>query len=179
MPRVARQCSVPVGKRGAVVNELFQLSAPWWVFVVRATAIYALVMVLIRVSGKRAVGQFTPFDLILLILIGNAVQNGINGGDNSLTGALVMAVTLIALNYAVAWMSARHPWFRHLVEGRPVELARDGRVFHAVLRKQLVSTADFEKAMRESGCADVVDIQRAILETNGHISIVTRDGGCG
>ena len=71
------------------MSELFQLSAPWWVFVLRATAIYVLVMVLVRVSGKRAVGQFTPFDLVLLILIGNAVQNGINGGDNSLTRLVV------------------------------------------------------------------------------------------
>ena len=67
------------------MNELFPLSAPWWVFVLRATAIYALVMVLVRVSGKRAVGQFTPFDLVLLILIGNAVQNGLPGGPKSLT----------------------------------------------------------------------------------------------
>ena len=76
------------------MSALFQLSAPWWHFVLRASVIYVLVMVLMRVSGKRAVGQFTPFDLILLILIGNAVQNGINGGDNSLTGALIMATTL-------------------------------------------------------------------------------------
>ena len=161
------------------MSELFQLSAPWWVFVLRATAIYALVMVLVRVSGKRAVGQFTPFDLILLILIGNAVQNGINGGDNSLTGAVLMATTLIVLNYFVALCSARNAWFRRLVEGSPVELARDGHVFHAVLRKQLVSSADFEKAMREAGCADVADIHRAILETNGHITIEMRNGSCG
>ncbi|HET7125828.1 MAG TPA: hypothetical protein VFI26_01850, partial [Lysobacter sp.] len=79
------------------MNELFQLSAPWWTFVLRGVVIYLLVMVLMRLSGKRAVGQFTPFDLILLILIGNAVQNGINGGENSLTGAFLMAGTLIVL----------------------------------------------------------------------------------
>jgi uncharacterized membrane protein YcaP (DUF421 family) len=100
------------------MSELFALSAPWWHFVPRAAAIYVLVTVLMRVSGKRAVGQFTPFDLILLILIGNAVQNGINGGDNSLTGAFVMAVTLIVLNYVVAWGSARSVAFRHVVEAR-------------------------------------------------------------
>ncbi len=158
-----------------VLNALFELSAPCWHFVLRASVIYVLVMVLMRVSGKRAVGQFTPFDLILLILIGNAVQNGINGGDNSLTGALIMASTLIVLNYAVAWGSARHAGFRRLVEGAPVMLAHAGRVDHAMLRKQLVSTADFETAMRQAGCADVADIQRAILETNGHISIELRD----
>ncbi len=161
------------------MHELFQMNAPWWHFVLRGFAIYLLVMVLIRVSGKRAVGQFTPFDLILLILIGNAVQNGINGGDNSLTGAAVMAVTLIVLNYAVAWLSSRLPRVRKLVEGEPVLLARDGHVYPQVLRRELVSEADFRKAMRQSGCARESDIRLAILETNGHITIETREGGTG
>src|SRR5690606_27143515 len=113
--------------RGGIhMNELFQLSAPWWHFVLRACVVYVLVMVLVRVSGKRAVGQFTPFDLVLLILIGNAVQNGINGGDNSLTGAAIMATTLIALNYLVAWQTSRNRRVERWVEGEPVVLARDG-----------------------------------------------------
>ncbi len=161
------------------MSELFALSAPWWHFVLRAAAIYVLVTVLMRVSGKRAVGQFTPFDLILLILIGNAVQNGINGGDNSLTGAFVMAVTLIVLNYAVAWGSARSVAFRHVVEGRATVLARDGKVFQDVLRRQLVSESDFRKAMRQSGCEREENIKLAILETNGHITIEMRDGRSG
>ncbi len=161
------------------MSELFALSAPWWHFVLRAAAIYVLVTVLMRVSGKRAVGQFTPFDLILLILIGNAVQNGINGGDNSLTGAFVMAVTLIVLNYVVAWGSARSVAFRHVVEGRASVLARDGKVFQDVLRRQLVSESDFRKAMRQSGCEREENIKLAILETNGHITIEMRDGRSG
>lgn len=161
------------------MNDLFQLSAPWWHFVLRGIVIYLLVTVLMRLSGKRAVGQFTPFDLILLILIGNAVQNGINGGDNSLTGAFVMASTLIALNYFVAWGSARSNRFRTLAEGRATLLARNGRVFHEVLRRELVSDADFRKAMRQSGCEHESSIKLAILETNGHITIETMDGKSG
>ena len=122
------------------MNELFQLSAPWWVFVLRACVVYVMVMVLVRVSGKRAVGQFTPFDLVLLILIGNAVQNGINGGDNSLTGAAIMASTLIALNYLVAWQTSRNRRVERWVEGEPVVLARDGRVFKHVLRRSWSAT---------------------------------------
>ena len=95
--------------------HLFELSAPWWVFVLRATVIYLLVMLLVRISGKRAIGQLTPLDLVLLILIGNAVQNGINGGDNSLTGAAVMATTLIALNYAVAYATSHSKRIERLV----------------------------------------------------------------
>jgi uncharacterized membrane protein YcaP (DUF421 family) len=164
---------------GNVVTELFDLSLPWWQFVLRAVVVYLGVMVLVRVSGKRAVGQFTPFDLVLLILIGNAVQNGMNGGDNSLTGALILAVCLIALNYAVAWLTARHPRVRRFVEGNPVELARDGRIFHDVLKRELVSKSDFREAMREVGCDEVEHIKLAMLETNGRISILARDGDGG
>ena len=156
------------------MSALFHLSAPWWVFVLRATAIYALVMVLVRVSGKRAVGQFTPFDLVLLILIGNAVQNGINGGDNSLTGAAIMATTLIALNYAVAFVTSRSRRAERLVEGEPVVLARDGKVFDHVLRRELVSQSDFREALRMNSIEDVAEVELALLETNGHISVVPR-----
>ena len=157
------------------MNELFQLSAPWWVFVLRATAIYALVMVLVRVSGKRAVGQFTPFDLVLLILIGNAVQNGINGGDNSMTGALIMATTLVALNYGVAWVTARNRRAEILVEGVPVVLARNGKLFKSVLLRELVSTSDFDEALRLNGVESLDEVQLALLETNGSISVISKD----
>ncbi|ODU43629.1 YetF domain-containing protein [Thermomonas sp. LB-4] len=157
------------------MNELFQLSAPWWVFVLRACVVYVMVMVLVRVSGKRAVGQFTPFDLVLLILIGNAVQNGINGGDNSLTGAAIMASTLIALNYLVAWQTSRNRRVERWVEGEPVVLARDGRVFKHVLRRELVSHDDFAEALRMNNIDDVGDVRLALLETNGRISVIPRE----
>lgn len=157
------------------MNELFQLSAPWWHFVLRACVVYVLVMVLVRVSGKRAVGQFTPFDLVLLILIGNAVQNGINGGDNSLTGAAIMATTLIALNYVVAWQTSRNRMVERWVEGEPVVLARDGKVFKHVLRRELVSHDDFAEALRMNNIDDVGDVRLALLETNGRISVIPRE----
>ena len=157
------------------MNELLELSAPWWHFVLRAGVIYVLVMLLVRLSGKRAVGQFTPFDLIMLILVGNAVQNGINGGDNSLTGAAIMATTLIALNYVVAYLTSRSTRVERLVEGVPVVLARDGRLFESVLRRELVSRDDFKEALRMQGLDDVADVQIALLETNGSISVVPRD----
>ena len=155
--------------------ELFHLSAPWWHFVLRACVIYVLVMVLVRLSGKRAVGQFTPFDLVLLILIGNAVQNGINGGDNSLTGAAIMATTLIVLNYVVAWQTSRSRTVERWVEGEPVVLARDGKVFRQVLRRELVSNDDFAEALRMNNIDDIGDVRLALLETNGRISVIPRE----
>lgn len=158
------------------MSDLFDLSAPWWHFVLRGIAIYVLVIVLMRISGKRAMGQFTPFDLILLILMGNAVQNGINGGDNSLTGAVIMASTLIALNWVMAWLSARSLRLRWMVEGKPSVLAQNGRVDRKMLRKQLVSEYDFKNAMRLAGCAGEHEIKCATLEPNGQIMIETIDG---
>lgn len=157
------------------MNDLFQLSAPWWHFVLRAVAIYLMVMLLVRISGKRAVGQFTPFDLVLLILIGNAVQNGLNGGDNSMTGAAVLAVCLIGLNYLAAWLSSRSATARKLIEGVPTVLAKDGHVFRDVLRRELVSKADFHEAMRQAGCLDVAQIRLATLETDGHITLLVEE----
>jgi uncharacterized membrane protein YcaP (DUF421 family) len=159
------------------MNDLFVLSAPWWHFALRAIVIYAMVMVMIRVSGKRAVGQFTPFDLVLLILIGNAVQNGLNGGDNSITGALILAGCLIALNYAVAFLTARFQPIEHFVEGVPKVIARDGVIFHDQLRKELVSLDDFHEALRMNNLADCEDVALALLETNGSISVVPKEAG--
>lgn len=156
------------------MSELFQLSAPWWHFVLRGVVIYLMVIVLMRVSGKRAMGQFTPFDLVLLILIGNAVQNGINGGDNSLTGALIMAGTLMALNYAVAFATSRNRAVEMLVEGVPVVVARDGKLFKDVLRRELVSRDDFEEALRNNGVRHLDEVEVALLETNGRISVVAK-----
>lgn len=159
------------------MNDMFDLSAPWWHFVLRAIAVYGMVIALMRMSGKRSVGQFTPFDLVLLILIGNAVQNGLNGGDSSLTGALILAATLIALNYGVAFLTSRYRRAEHLIEGVPMVLARDGMVFEEVLRREFVSKDDFYGALRSHNVAAVEDVALALLETNGSISVVPKDAG--
>jgi uncharacterized membrane protein YcaP (DUF421 family) len=102
------------------------------------------------------------------------VQNGINGGDNSLTGAAIMATTLIALNYAVAYVTSRNRKVEKFVEGVPVLLARDGQLFEAVLRRELVSREDFREALRMNGVDDVAEVELALLETNGSISVVKK-----
>jgi uncharacterized membrane protein YcaP (DUF421 family) len=156
------------------MSELFALAMPWWEFVLRAVIVYAVVLVMVRLAGKRALGQFTPFDMLLIVLLGNAVQNALLGQDTSLGGGLLLAATLIALNYGVGWISARSPWAEKVIEGEPVVLARHGRVLRGVLRRELVSKADFEHAMREAGCAALEDVEVALLETNGRIAIIQR-----
>ena len=158
-----------------VLEEMFDLAMPWWAFVLRACVVYFVLLVMIRASGKRTMGQFTPFDMLLVVLLGNAVQNALLGQDNSVGGGLLLAATLLVLNWLVGLVSARSAKMEALVEGVPVLLARDGQVYKEVLRRELISRADFDKAMRESGIEDLEDIRMAVLETNGHITLVVRN----
>ena len=154
---------------------MFALAMPWWVFVLRACVVYFILLLLIRVSGKRSMGQFTPFDILLVVLLGNAVQNALLGSDTSVAGGLLLAITLISLNWIVGFVSARSEKVEALIEGSPVLLARDGEVYRDVLRKELISRADFDKALREAGCEAIDEVKLAVLETNGHITIIKRD----
>ena len=161
------------------MTDLFTLSMPWWEFVVRAGMVYLVLLVLIRLSGKRTMGQFTPFDMLLIVLLGNAVQNSLLGKDTSLTGGLLLAAVLIALNWCVAFLTSRSQRAEQLVEGVPVVLARDGKLFRSVLRRELVSEDDFNEALRENGQLTLTDVRIALLETNGMISVVPRDSDGG
>ncbi|HEX7992259.1 MAG TPA: YetF domain-containing protein [Stenotrophomonas sp.] len=156
------------------MSDLFALAMPWWEFILRAVIVYVVVLVMVRVAGKRTLGQFTPFDMLLLVLLGNAVQNALLGPDTSLGGGLLLAATLIALNYIVGWITTRSALMEQVIEGEPVVLARHGHVLQKVLQRELVSKADFAKAMRDAGCDQVDEVDLALLETNGHITIILK-----
>src|SRR5438094_988702 len=113
---------------------MWQLSIPWWELILRVVIIYAFLLVLLRLSGKRQVGQLAPFDLVLLLILSNAVQNAMNGGDNSYTAGVLSAATLVAVNGLVGYATYRSKWLEGLVEGRPKVLVHNGRVYEAVLR---------------------------------------------
>lgn len=156
------------------MGDLFELAMPWWEFVLRAVVVYVVVLVMARLSGKRTVGQFTPFDLIVVVLLGTAVQNSLIGEDTSLLGGLILAATLIALNWLVGLISSRWRGFERVVEGEPVVLARNGHLYAHVLRRQLVSKDDFDEALRLNNVSDIRDVEIALLETNGRISVVQK-----
>ena len=158
----------------ATFAEMFELAMPWWAFVLRACVVYFILLAMIRMTGKRTMGQFTPFDMLLVVLLGNAVQNALLGEDTSVGGGLLLAATLIALNWIIGLVSARSAKVERWVEGSPVLLAREGQVYRDVLRRELISREDFEKGMREGGCRDVADIRLAVVENNGHITVVPR-----
>src|SRR5258706_6062018 len=109
---------------------MWHLSLPWWEFVVRGAVIYVFLTVVLRVTGKRQMGHLAPFDLVLLLVLSNAVQNAMNGGDNSVPGGVISATTLIALNYSVSFATFRSKRIAQWIEGQPLVLIRDGKIDH-------------------------------------------------
>lgn len=153
---------------------MFNMTVPWWELIARSAIVYLFLLVILRISGKRQVGQLAPFDLVLLLVLSNAVQNSMNGGDNSLVGGLVSAATLIALNYGVALATFKSKRLEAVIEGRPQVLIHDGKLFEDVMAKAKLTHHELEGALRQGGCASVGEVQSAILENNGAISVIQR-----
>jgi uncharacterized membrane protein YcaP (DUF421 family) len=142
---------------------------------VRTAAIYLLVLIGVRVSGKREVGQMTPFDLTLLLLLSNSVQNAMTGPDTSLAGGAVAACTLLVMNYAVAEGAGWNRRFRKLVQGSPSLLVHDGKVLEAHLAREHVTIDELHRAIREHGIGSVQEVALAVLEVDGSISVLKYD----
>jgi uncharacterized membrane protein YcaP (DUF421 family) len=138
----------------------------------RTGIVYFLVLAGIRLSGKREVGQMTPFDLTLLLLLSNSVQNAMTGPDTSLTGGAVAAATLLVLNYLIAELSGTNRRFRQLVQGQPSLLIHDGEVIAAHMAREHVSMDALECAVREHGVGSYKDVALAVLEVDGSISVL-------
>jgi uncharacterized membrane protein YcaP (DUF421 family) len=143
--------------------------------VVRTGVIYLLVLVGVRLSGKREVGQMTPFDLTLLLLLSNSVQNAMTGPDTSLAGGAVAAGTLLILNYLVGNLSGANRRFRRWVEGEPSLLVHDGKVIESHMAREHVSMDELHRALREHGISSCEQVALAVLEVDGSISCLKYD----
>ncbi|MBY4897637.1 DUF421 domain-containing protein [Cupriavidus sp. AU9028] len=151
---------------------MWELSAPWWEFVVRAVIIYCSVLLLMRLAGKRQIGQMTPFDLVLLLILSEGLQNAMIGSDESVLAGLIVAVTLVGINGLVSWFSWRSRKFEYVVEGRPQLLIRNGKVFNDVMKAARITSDDLMKELRREGCNSLDDVRYAILENDGAISVL-------
>lgn len=143
--------------------------------ILRTVIIYLVVLIGVRLSGKREVGQMTPFDLTLLLLISNSVQNAMTGPDTSLAGGVAAACTLLLMNYLIAELSGGNRRFRKLVEGQPSLLVHDGQVITANMAKEHVSVDELERALREHGIENCHEVALAVLEVDGSISCLKYD----
>jgi uncharacterized membrane protein YcaP (DUF421 family) len=156
--------------------NLFDMTTPWYEILVRTFVVYMAVLVLLRAAGKRELGQMTPFDLVVILVIANAVQNAMTGGDNSLTGGILAAATLTVVNIAVGRWGSRVPFFRRLVASEPTLLLRDGKPLQDALDKERIDVEELEMAARQHGIAELADVTAAVLEEDGSISIIPKQG---
>jgi uncharacterized membrane protein YcaP (DUF421 family) len=158
---------------------MWNMAVPWWELIVRGIVVYAFLLAILRITGKRQVGQLAPFDLVLLLVLSNAVQNSMNAGDNSLVGGLISAATLVGLNYLVGVATFRSRRLEAIIEGRPQVLIHNGVLFEDVMARAQLTRHELHAALRRSGCTCVEEVRSAILENNGSISVVTGRHGVG
>ena len=152
-------------------QTMWTMTVPWWELIVRSLIVYVFLLLLIRLTGKRQVGQLAPFDLILLLVLSNAVQNAMNGGDNSVQAGLISAVTLVALNYGIGYATFRSKRLEALIEGRPQMLIHNGKLYQDVMEQQRLTQHELDAALRRQGVSSIGHVHMAMIENNGEITV--------
>ena len=142
--------------------------------VLRSIVVYLFLLAAFRFTGKRQVGQLTPFDLVVLLIISNVVQNAVIGNDNSLGGGMIGAAVILALNYGVVDVSYRSKRLRRLLEAQPTLLIHNGRILHDNLKRERITLDDLHAALRRNGVVEADQVRVAVLEENGAISVIPR-----
>lgn len=142
--------------------------------VFRAAVVFAFVFLVTRVVGRRQLSQLEPFDLILLVVIGDLVQQGVTQSDESVTGALIVISTIALLSLAVSWVSFRSRKIRLATEGEPIVLVHNGRVVERNMRRERITREDIEQEARQQQITSLADLRWAILEDDGRISCISR-----
>ena len=157
------------------MKDLWQITAfPWWHLAIRATVVYIAVLFLLRLAGKRQVGQMGMAQFVALLLISNAVQNSMNGGDNSITGGLILAAVLMVLSYFFAFITYYSKDWENFVQGRPTLLIHHGLLLKQNLRKELLSLREFRSLLRKQGIHNLNEIEEAVLESDGFVSVIKK-----
>jgi uncharacterized membrane protein YcaP (DUF421 family) len=142
--------------------------------VLRTIVVFALLMVLTRVIGRRELSSLEPFDLILLIILGDAVQQGLTQDDYSLTGAFLVVGTFAVLQVFVSWLGYRFPRARPLLEGEPIVVVQNGNVIERNMKRERLTIEELAEAARQQQIESLADVKWAVLETNGQISFISK-----
>jgi uncharacterized membrane protein YcaP (DUF421 family) len=157
-----------------VFHDMFALTLPVAEKVLRPILVYVFLIVSLRLAGKRELAQLNPFDLVVLLTISNTVQNAIIGDDNTVTGGMIGAATLLLVNYVVIRFLYSHQSIDRIVEGDPDVLVEDGEVCPDALRKNLITRAELESAAHKQGFSSLAEVDRAMMDTGGGISFFAR-----
>lgn len=153
---------------------MFEMSLPWWEFIARGAIVFCVLLVMVRLSGRRTIGQFTPFDLLVVMLLSEAVSESLNGGDESVSGGLIIAATIVALNLCAAWLTAHSKKMSDVLDGSPVLLGRNGKMFKEVMKKCRLSETEVEESLREYDCK-LSEMAHMYLEADGKITVQKKD----
>jgi len=151
-------------------HDMFHLGLPVAEKMLRAVIVYLFLVVGLRLAGKRELAQLNPFDLVVLLTLSNTVQNAIIGDDNSVTGGILGAATLLGVNYLVVRFLYRHERLERLVEGEADVLIEDGKILFDRLKGELITLPELESAAHKQGFASLEQVDRAVLEPGGTIS---------
>ncbi len=154
-----------------IAAHLFNLPIPLLEKIIRPILVYAFLVILLRIFGKRELAQLNPFDLVVLLSLSNTVQNAIIGDDNSVSGGMIGAVTLLVTNYIVVRFLFRHRRLDQLMEGKPSMLIREGHINKKEMAKELLTTAELQSVIRRQGFDGIHDIETCILEPGGAFSL--------
>ena len=157
-----------------IVEHMFHLGLPIAEKILRPIVVYFFLIFGLRLAGKRELAQLNPFDLVVLLTLSNTVQNAIIGDDNSVTGGLIGAATLLALNYAVVRFLYGHDKLEQLVEGAPDVLIENGVIQPDRLRQELITLQELEAAAHKQGLASLDEVDRAVLEPGGSICFLAK-----
>lgn len=158
----------------SIWTHMFQLGLPIAEKIARPVIVYAFLVVGLRLAGKRELSQLNPFDLVVLLLLSNVVQNAIIGEDNSVTGGLVGAAALLLINHVVVRFLFQHERLDRVIEGEPDVLIDQGRLLTERLTDETITVKELEVAARKQGFASLTDVERAVLEAGGGITFVAK-----
>ena len=158
-------------------KDMFVLALPIAEKILRPICVYAFLVVGLRLSGKRELVQLNPFDLVVLLTLSNTVQNAIIGDDNSVTGGIIGATSLLIVNYLVVRFLYKHRSLDQLVEGKADILIEDGKVKTQRLKTELITMAQLEAAARKQGFESLSEVDQCVLEPGGTISFIGKKPG--
>ena len=160
-----------------VWKDMFVLAVPILEKILRPIAVYAFLIISLRLSGKRELVQLNPFDLVVLLTLSNTVQNAIIGDDNTVTGGVIGATSLLVVNYLVVRFLYDHRKLDQLVEGRADVLIEDGKVRTRNLKRELITMSQLEAAARKQGFETISEVQQCVLEPGGTITFIGKKPG--
>ncbi|SRR5258708_849688 len=156
------------------MHELWHPSFPIWHFILRGSVVYLSVLLLVRMGGKRQIGQMGSGEFVAILLISNAVQNAMNGGDNSITGGLILAIVIIALSVGIGYLTFKSKRWEHFIEGRPRLLIHEGKLIEPNLAREMLNVQELMGILRREGVHSLSDVKEAILENNGTVSLTKK-----